>query len=84
MIAATLNADDEGRSARAMRLSSEAFYAAEAGLHSVYAGWDSIAGVDSLDPGENLTLDWVTLANGTRYQATIRRYDDGVQPIYGL
>ena len=84
MIAAMLSADDEGRSARAMRESSTAFYAAEAGMNVVYADWSNIAGIDSLDPGESLTLDWQTLAGGSRYRATIHRYDDGVQPIYQL
>jgi hypothetical protein len=84
VIAALLSADDEGRSARAMRESSTAFYAAEAGMHAVYAGWSDIAGIDTLDPGESITLDWVTLAGGSKYRATIHRYDDGVQPIYQL
>jgi hypothetical protein len=86
MIAALLTADDETRAARAMRESSAAFYAAEAGLNEVYATWDSIdTAVDALQPGQSLSLDWRTLASGARYRATVNRYDHaGAQPIYQL
>jgi Tfp pilus assembly protein PilX len=86
MVAALLTADDETRSARAMRESSAAFYAAEAGLNEVYAKWSDIEGaVSALVPGTSLTLDWRVLDNGTKYRATIHRWDDnGSQPIYQL
>ncbi len=84
VVAALLTADDEGRSARAMRESGAAFYAAEAGLHEVYAGWDSIPGIDTLAPGTEIALEWRSLTGGGRYQATVHRWDDGAQPMYQL
>ncbi|HSG80605.1 MAG TPA: pilus assembly PilX N-terminal domain-containing protein, partial [Gemmatimonadota bacterium] len=83
-VAAMLTAGDENQAARAMRESSLAFYAAEAGLHAVYANWNNIEEIDSLKPGESLTLDWQGLSSGASYRATIYRFDDGGQTMYQL
>ncbi len=81
-----LTSQDEYWSSSAMRQSSSAFYAAEAGLNEVLATWDSTrqAAVDSLSPGDSLTLNWRTLDGGARYRARIYRWDDGGQPMYEL
>ncbi|UCC74401.1 MAG: pilus assembly PilX N-terminal domain-containing protein, partial [Gemmatimonadota bacterium] len=78
---------DETLAARAMRESSVALYAAEAGMHQVYAGWDSLAvGVDTLAPGDSLDLGWQTLSTGASYRAVIQRLDNegGGQAMYAL
>ncbi len=78
---------DEFWSSSAMRESSAAFYAAEAGLNELLATWDSTrqAQVDSLAGGDSLVLSWRTLDSGARYRATIHRWDDGSgQPLYEL
>ncbi len=70
-----------------MRQSSEAFYAAEAGLNELLATWDSTrqAQVDSLAAGDSLVLSWRTLDSGARYRGKIYRWDDGSgQPLYEL
>jgi hypothetical protein len=86
MVAAMLTADDENRAARAMRESSEAFYAAEAGLHAVFADWDSVKdSVNLLEPGTSYSLEWRTLDSGGKFKATIHRWDNnGTQPVYQL
>ena len=82
-VAALLTAGDEQLSSRAVRESSGAFYAAEAGLNVVWAAWpDSL--VDLLEPGDSTDLGWQTLDNGASYRGVIQRYDNGGQPVYGL
>ncbi|MGD2154062.1 MAG: pilus assembly PilX N-terminal domain-containing protein [Gemmatimonadales bacterium] len=82
-VAALTTSGDEHLSARAMRESSEAFYAAEAGANEVLADWpDSLAA--ALDPGDSLDLGWTDLGQGVSYRALIRRYDGGDQALYGL
>ena len=85
-VAALLIAGDEHRSSRAMREASSAFYAAEAGLNEVYAGWDSVLGtaVADLGPGDSLALPWREFDSGARYRAVVRRWDAGDQPVYSL
>ncbi len=78
---------DEFLSSRAMRHSSAAFYAAEAGLNELVATWDSTrqAQVDALGQGDSLVLGWRTLSNGAKYRGTLYRWDDGSgQPLYQL
>ncbi len=75
-VAAMLTAGDEQRSARAVRESGAAFYAAEAGLNQVWATWDDTL-VANLAPGDSLDLGWQTLDNGASYRAVITRYDNG-------
>jgi hypothetical protein len=85
-VAALLTAGDEVMSARAQRESSTAFYAAEAGLHEVYAHWDSLVGtaVADLGPSDSLVLPWRDLNGGARYRAVVYRWDVGDQPVYSL
>jgi hypothetical protein len=84
-VAALLAAGDENLSSRAMRESSTAFYAAEAGLHETYAKWDLIDTlVVQLDPGETLELPWRELNSGSKYRARVWRIDNGVQPLFTL
>ncbi len=84
-VAALLTAGDEGRSGRAMREATGAFYAAEAGLNWVYANWDTVkADVDTLSGGSSVDFGWRTLDNGDSYRAVIYRWDEGAQPIYQL
>ena len=76
---------DEQRASRAVRLSVEAFYAAETGANAVQAAWndttqslDSLAG--ALAPGDSLQIGggaWQSLGNGARYRATLTRVDSG-------
>ncbi len=85
-VAALLTAEDEANSSRALREGAAGFYAAEAGLHELYAYWVDSVGpyIDTLPPGGSVTLPWRDLDNGSRYQATVSRWDDGHQPIYQL
>jgi hypothetical protein len=76
---------DETLAARAMRQSSVALYAAEAGGQQIYAGWDALAAsVDALAPGDSLDLGWQTLAGGASYRAVVQRLDNGGQPMFAL
>jgi len=86
-VVALTTSRDEFLSSRAMRHSSAAFYAAEAGLHELVATWDSTrqAQVDALGQGDSLVLGWRTLDNGASYRGTLYRWDDGSgQPLYQL
>jgi len=86
-LVALTTSGDEFLSSRAMRHSSAAFYAAEAGLHELVATWDSTrqAQVDALAQGDSLVLGWRTLDNGASYRGTLYRWDDGSgQPLYQL
>ncbi|MGD2215249.1 MAG: pilus assembly PilX N-terminal domain-containing protein [Gemmatimonadales bacterium] len=76
---------DETLAARAMRESSVALYAAEAGGQQIYAGWDALAAsVDALAPGDSLDLGWQTLAGGASYRGVVQRLDNGGQPMFVL
>jgi hypothetical protein len=84
-MASMLMSDDEHRAGRAMRQSTAAFYAAEAGLHETLASLDTNSTViDTLSPGNSVTLSWQTLTGGSKYRVTVHRWDDGGQPIYEL
>jgi hypothetical protein len=73
---------DEWYASRAMRESALAFYAAEAGLNEVRAGIDDTL-FTGLEPFGTRTLGWRQLAGGSRYQATIQRWDtSGIQNVY--
>ena len=82
VVAALLTSSDEFLASRAMRVSSAAFYAAEAGLHETYATWASYPAIDSLAPGDSLDLGWRTLDNAASYRAVVHRWDAGDQPMY--
>lgn len=85
MVALTTSGD-ELQSTRAMRQSTSAFYAAEAGLNKTIAEWDSatLASVSELEPGDSTDLGWTTLNNGASYRVVVHRWDTGDQPIYTL
>jgi hypothetical protein len=77
------SAGNERRSAQGTRDAAAAFYAAEGGMHQVWANWpDSL--VETLMPGDSLDLGWQTLEDGSKYQAKIFRYDAGDQRMYDL
>ena len=81
-VAALLTSSDELLASRAMRISTSAFYAAEAGLHETYATWSSYPAIDSIAPGDSLDLGWQTLGNGTSYRAVVHRWHAGDEPLY--
>ncbi|UCC81942.1 MAG: pilus assembly PilX N-terminal domain-containing protein [Gemmatimonadota bacterium] len=84
-IVTLITSSDEFSSSTALRESSEAFYAAEAGLNQVWADWpDSL--VSSLSPGDSIDMGWRTIDHGASYRAMIYRYDndDGNPELYGL
>ena len=84
-VVALTTSRDELLSSSAMRQSSAAFYAAEAGLNWVYANWDTVeADVDTLSAGSSVDFGWRALDNGDSYRAVIYRWDEGTQPIYQL
>ena len=81
-MAMVVMSQDEWQASRAMRESALAFYAAEAGLNEVRAGMDDSL-FTGLEPFGARTLGWRELAGGSRYQATIQRWDtSGVQNVY--
>ena len=60
-VAALAISNDEQRTGRAVRESGPAFYAAEAGLRSIWSVWtDSLVG--AMDQGDSLVGEWQTLA----------------------
>ena len=67
---------DRVREAWALRESSAALFAAEAGLATALALWDTTA-LDSLAPGVTIGAGSGRLANGDAYEARITRLDDG-------
>jgi hypothetical protein len=84
-VASLVGAGDEMTSSRAMHEASSAFYAAEAGLHEVFARWtDTDSVLDLVPPGGKLELEWRALEGGSRYRATIHRWDNGGQPMFIL
>lgn len=76
-------AGDDQRSSRAVRESSLAFYAAEAGMAQVFGTWN-VAAIIALAPADSIDTGWVTLANGATYRGVTRRYDDNGQPMFGI
>ena len=77
-VAALQASRDEFLSAVAVRGSSQAFYAAEAGIHSAVSNWDQDA-MDTLvaNPGDSLVGSWTTIANRCSYRIVYRRIDGG-------
>ncbi len=58
--------------------SNQAFYAAEAGIHSAVSNWDQVA-IDTLvaSTGDSLVGSWTTIENRCSYQLVYRRIDGG-------
>ena len=77
-VTALQSSTDELLSATAVHSSNEAFYAAEAGIHSAVSNWDQDA-MDALvtNPGDSLVASWATIANRCSYQIVYRRIDGG-------
>ena len=79
--------EDEGRASKAVRLSAEAFYAAETGLSAVQSKWyDSTSSFDSLvgalSTGGTLDLGWDTLPSGSSYHAQVMLVASDPEPMY--
>ena len=76
--AALQSSRDELLSAEAVSHSNQAFYAAEAGIHSAASSWDQVA-MDTLmaSPGDSLLGSWTTIENRCSYQLVYRRIDGG-------
>ena len=79
--------EDEGRASKALRLSAEAFYAAETGLSAVQSEWyDSTSNLDSLagalSTGGALDLGWDTLPSGASYHAQVMLVASDPEPMY--
>ena len=76
--AALQSSRDEILSAEAVTHSNQAFYAAEAGIHSAVSNWDQPA-MDTLmaGPGDSLVGSWTTIENRCSYQLVYRRIDGG-------
>jgi hypothetical protein len=84
VVAMLVSAADEAASSSAQRESALAFYAAEAGLQDVWGHWPDDV-VDSVAPGDTLTLHWRELGDGSSYRAHLQRVDSGSwQPLYLL
>ncbi len=75
VVAAFHTAGDEQRSSRAVRESSAAFYAAEAGLNDIWGQWDDSL-VSDLAPGQQKALGPFMLGGGSSFTITIRRTDN--------
>jgi hypothetical protein len=76
-------ASDERRASRAIRESTLAMYAAEAGLRQTYGAWPAVA-VNALKPGDSLDLGWHGLPNKAAYRAVIHRVDKGGLQEYNV
>jgi hypothetical protein len=86
-VAAISSSLDQQRSSQAVRLSGEAFYAAETGLNAIQAEWNDTSGTldgftDTLSSGGVIDLGWDTLPSGARYTAQLRRIDNGGQDVF--
>ncbi len=77
-VAALQASRDELLSAVAVSASNQAFYAAEAGLHSAVSNWDQSA-MDALvaNTGDSLVGSWTTIENRCSYRLVYRRIDGG-------
>src|SRR3954469_16727847 len=76
-------ASDERRASRAIRESTLAMYAAEAGLSQTYGTWPAAA-VAPLKPGDSLDLGWHGLPNKAAYRSVIHRVDKGGLQEYSV
>ncbi len=85
--AALQTSRDELLSAEAVSHSNQAFYAAEAGIHTAVSGWDQVAW-DTLmaGTGDSLVASWTTIENRCSYQLVYRRIDggDGSDKLYSV
>jgi type II secretory pathway pseudopilin PulG len=82
-VAALSSASDERRTSRAVRESTVAVYAAEAGLRQTYGNWP-VDPVKALNPGDSLDLGWQNLPNSEQYRAVIYRMDNGGLQEYNV
>jgi hypothetical protein len=86
VIASLATSSDERRASRAVRETTLAEYAADAGLRQTYGSWP-VAAVTALNPGDSLDLGWQTLpnsGNSGRYRAVIYRLDNGGLQEYNV
>jgi hypothetical protein len=86
VVASLATSSDESRASRAVRESTLAEYAADAGLRQTYGAWP-VAPVKALNPGDSLDLGWQTLpnsGNSARYRAVIHRMDNGGLQEYNV
>src|SRR5678815_4818242 len=73
VVASLATSSDERRASRAVRESTLAEYAADAGLRQTYGAWPSTS-VNALNPGDSLDLGWQTFpnsGNSGKYRAVI-------------
>lgn len=86
VVASLATSTDERRASRAIRESTLAEYAADAGLRQTYGAWP-VAAVKALNPGDSLDLGWQTLpnsGNAGKYRAVIHRVDKGGLQEYNV
>jgi len=83
VVASLSTAGDERRTSRAVRESTLALYAAEAGLRRTYGNWPVIP-VKALTPGDSLDLGWQSMPNNEAYRAVIHRVDKGGLQEYNV
>ncbi len=84
-IGALVSSNDEQAAGRAIRESTDAFYAANAGLSAELAGWDQAArDADLIILGDSVDLGWTSLENGSSYRAVVRLTGLGGQRHYSL
>ena len=82
-VVALNTASDERRASRAIRESTLALYAAEAGLRQTYGDWP-VTAVGALKPGDSLDLSWQNLPNKAAYRTVIHRLDKGGLQEYSV
>ncbi|MFL5611465.1 MAG: hypothetical protein ACJ78G_12200 [Gemmatimonadaceae bacterium] len=82
-VAAVSTATDERRAGRAVRESTLAEYAAEAGLRQTYGAWPKVQ-VNAMLPGDSLDLGWQSLPNKAKYRAVIHKVDNGGLQEYNV
>jgi Tfp pilus assembly protein PilX len=86
VVASLATSSDERRASRAVRESTLAEYAADAGLRQTYGAWP-VAAVKALNPGDSLDLGWQALpnsGNAGKYRAVIHRMDNGGLQEYNV
>jgi hypothetical protein len=86
VVASVATSSDERRASRAVRESTLAEYAADAGLRQTYGAWP-VAPVKALNPGDSLDLGWQALpnsGNSGKYRAVIYRVDNGGLQEYNV
>ncbi|MGI8401791.1 MAG: DUF7305 domain-containing protein [Gemmatimonadaceae bacterium] len=83
VVASLSTSTDERLASRAVRESTLASYAAEAGLRQTYGAWPT-SGVNAMNPGDSLDLGWQSLPNKTAYRPVIHRVDNGGLQVYNV